>query len=207
MALFRNSLTGNWRRGPELNRRIEVLQTSALPLGYRALLGMRKVARQSRHRKPKHDPPPRFRTAVPGSDARSADTACSPRPGAPRKPHRTARSGAPRAGARTLLAAPGARKTPTASQGRRGSDPRARPFRWRGETSASATAALAPARTKKRRRTTRSGARETNVSSTQAFVSPAAGAGASAAGAAVSAGALALALPLPFAARRPEDFL
>ena len=25
-----------WRRGPELNRRIEVLQTSALPLGYRA---------------------------------------------------------------------------------------------------------------------------------------------------------------------------
>ena len=26
-----------WRRGPELNRRIEVLQTSALPLGYRAL--------------------------------------------------------------------------------------------------------------------------------------------------------------------------
>ena len=27
----------NWRRGPELNRRIEVLQTSALPLGYRAL--------------------------------------------------------------------------------------------------------------------------------------------------------------------------
>src|SRR5258706_9329375 len=27
-----------WRRGSELNRRIEVLQTSALPLGYRALL-------------------------------------------------------------------------------------------------------------------------------------------------------------------------
>ena len=27
----------NWRRGSELNRRIEVLQTSALPLGYRAL--------------------------------------------------------------------------------------------------------------------------------------------------------------------------
>src|ERR1700722_500390 len=26
----------NWRRGPESNRRIEVLQTSALPLGYRA---------------------------------------------------------------------------------------------------------------------------------------------------------------------------
>ena len=26
----------DWRRGPELNRRIEVLQTSALPLGYRA---------------------------------------------------------------------------------------------------------------------------------------------------------------------------
>src|ERR1700689_4210405 len=30
--------TYNWRRGPESNRRIEVLQTSALPLGYRALL-------------------------------------------------------------------------------------------------------------------------------------------------------------------------
>ncbi|MEN9636204.1 MAG: hypothetical protein RL077_4608 [Verrucomicrobiota bacterium] len=27
----------SWRRGSELNRRIEVLQTSALPLGYRAL--------------------------------------------------------------------------------------------------------------------------------------------------------------------------
>ena len=27
---------GNWRRGSESNRRIEVLQTSALPLGYRA---------------------------------------------------------------------------------------------------------------------------------------------------------------------------
>jgi hypothetical protein len=27
-----------WRRGPELNRRIKVLQTSALPLGYRATL-------------------------------------------------------------------------------------------------------------------------------------------------------------------------
>ena len=26
----------NWRRGSESNRRIEVLQTSALPLGYRA---------------------------------------------------------------------------------------------------------------------------------------------------------------------------
>ena len=25
-----------WRRGPELNRRIELLQSSALPLGYRA---------------------------------------------------------------------------------------------------------------------------------------------------------------------------
>ena len=27
-----------WRRGAESNRRIKVLQTSALPLGYRALL-------------------------------------------------------------------------------------------------------------------------------------------------------------------------
>ncbi len=27
----------SWRRGPELNRRIELLQSSALPLGYRAL--------------------------------------------------------------------------------------------------------------------------------------------------------------------------
>jgi hypothetical protein len=25
-----------WRRGPELNRRVKVLQTSPLPLGYRA---------------------------------------------------------------------------------------------------------------------------------------------------------------------------
>jgi excisionase family DNA binding protein len=37
---LRNSLQHsrkNWRRGSESNRRIEVLQTSALPLGYRAL--------------------------------------------------------------------------------------------------------------------------------------------------------------------------
>ena len=30
----------NWRRRPDLNRRMEVLQTSALPLGYGALSGM-----------------------------------------------------------------------------------------------------------------------------------------------------------------------
>ena len=30
---------GNWRRGSESNRRIKVLQTSPLPLGYRALTG------------------------------------------------------------------------------------------------------------------------------------------------------------------------
>src|ERR1700722_5664006 len=29
---------GDWRRGSESNRRIKVLQTSPLPLGYRALL-------------------------------------------------------------------------------------------------------------------------------------------------------------------------
>ena len=28
-----------WRRGAESNRRIKVLQTSALPLGYRATIG------------------------------------------------------------------------------------------------------------------------------------------------------------------------
>lgn len=39
----------NWRRGPELNRRIELLQSSALPLGYRALLaGAVKVATTAR---------------------------------------------------------------------------------------------------------------------------------------------------------------
>src|SRR5581483_3304090 len=30
----------DWRRGPGSNRRIKVLQTSPLPLGYRALAGM-----------------------------------------------------------------------------------------------------------------------------------------------------------------------
>ena len=30
-----------WRRGPGSNRRIKVLQTSPLPLGYRALAGLR----------------------------------------------------------------------------------------------------------------------------------------------------------------------
>ena len=36
-----------WRRGPESNRRIKVLQTSPLPLGYRAL-NLFTVARSSR---------------------------------------------------------------------------------------------------------------------------------------------------------------
>ena len=31
---------GVWRRGPGSNRRIKVLQTSPLPLGYRALAGL-----------------------------------------------------------------------------------------------------------------------------------------------------------------------
>ena len=35
---FGDALKRGWRRGPELNRRIKVLQTSALPLGYRATL-------------------------------------------------------------------------------------------------------------------------------------------------------------------------
>ncbi len=39
-----------WRRGPELNRRIRVLQTPALPLGYHALLLMGDRAQPS-HRK------------------------------------------------------------------------------------------------------------------------------------------------------------
>ena len=30
----------DWRRGPGSNRRIKVLQTSPLPLGYRALAGL-----------------------------------------------------------------------------------------------------------------------------------------------------------------------
>ena len=34
-VLLPNSISP-WRRGPELNRRIELLQSSALPLGYRA---------------------------------------------------------------------------------------------------------------------------------------------------------------------------
>ena len=33
-----NISTGSWRRGAESNRRIKVLQTSPLPLGYRALI-------------------------------------------------------------------------------------------------------------------------------------------------------------------------
>ena len=33
-------LLKNWRRGPGSNRRIKVLQTSPLPLGYRALAGL-----------------------------------------------------------------------------------------------------------------------------------------------------------------------
>src|SRR5579884_2251595 len=32
-------ITANWRRGSESNRRIKVLQTSPLPLGYRAIMG------------------------------------------------------------------------------------------------------------------------------------------------------------------------
>src|ERR1700690_388724 len=35
---FATMAGGNWRRGPESNRRIKVFQTSPLPLGYRALL-------------------------------------------------------------------------------------------------------------------------------------------------------------------------
>jgi hypothetical protein len=33
---------GNWRRHPDLNWRIKVLQTSALPLGYAALYSWKK---------------------------------------------------------------------------------------------------------------------------------------------------------------------
>ena len=40
----------NWRRGSELNRRIEVLQTSALPLGYRALTWERSTLQEKNHR-------------------------------------------------------------------------------------------------------------------------------------------------------------
>ena len=36
-----------WRRGAESNRRIEVLQTSALPLGYRALEQSRWAIRKA----------------------------------------------------------------------------------------------------------------------------------------------------------------
>ena len=35
-SLIRDLLEGDWRRGPGSNRRIKVLQTSPLPLGYRA---------------------------------------------------------------------------------------------------------------------------------------------------------------------------
>src|SRR5580693_1478889 len=37
---FKMSRKENWRRGPGSNRRIKVLQTSPLPLGYRALAGL-----------------------------------------------------------------------------------------------------------------------------------------------------------------------
>ena len=44
----------SWRRGPESNRRIEVLQTSALPLGYRALVKRdRSTPAPQGRRKPK----------------------------------------------------------------------------------------------------------------------------------------------------------
>ena len=36
-------LKRSWRRGPGSNRRIKVLQTSPLPLGYRALAGLLKL--------------------------------------------------------------------------------------------------------------------------------------------------------------------
>ena len=40
-----------WRRGPESNRRIEVLQTSALPLGYRAMSRKAELAGKNGARK------------------------------------------------------------------------------------------------------------------------------------------------------------
>src|SRR5947208_3497470 len=44
-----SSLMGScWRRGPGSNRRIKVLQTSPLPLGYRASLGLRFHAHPDR---------------------------------------------------------------------------------------------------------------------------------------------------------------
>ena len=203
MALFRNSLTENWRRGPELNRRIEVLQTSALPLGYRALQGSRNFALAPRHRKPKHTPP-RFRSAARGSDARSAGTARCLRSPAPRRPRRSGRNDAPTADGRRPAANPAARTRAKAPRERRDLGPRQQRSRWKAETWRQRYRGTVGVANQKKAPGPKARRRENCGSLTQAFASPAAGAGVSAAGA---AGALALALPLPFAARRPEDFL
>jgi hypothetical protein len=42
---FLNLMGKCWRRGPGSNRRIKVLQTSPLPLGYRALAGLSEYVR------------------------------------------------------------------------------------------------------------------------------------------------------------------
>ena len=53
-------LRGRWRRRPDLNRRMEVLQTSALPLGYGALKG-RTTALRGEEWSGKRDSNPRLR--------------------------------------------------------------------------------------------------------------------------------------------------
>src|SRR5580692_2357300 len=57
-----------WRRGPESNRRIEVLQTSALPLGYRALSRKAELAGKNEARKRRFILPQHF-----GGGARRPD--------------------------------------------------------------------------------------------------------------------------------------
>jgi hypothetical protein len=69
VAVCGKCLSNIWRRGPESNRRIEVLQTSALPLGYRAVPQEPRTLWQKK--------PPRKR------QSREGDGANRPRDGAP----------------------------------------------------------------------------------------------------------------------------
>jgi hypothetical protein len=46
---FKVSCRENWRRGPGSNRGIKVLQTSPLPLGYRASKAHTRSARDAGH--------------------------------------------------------------------------------------------------------------------------------------------------------------
>ena len=57
---------GDWRRGSESNRRIKVLQTSPLPLGYRALCIKLAVPPESVHSRPGRD----FEVTAMGKSAR-----------------------------------------------------------------------------------------------------------------------------------------